>query len=70
MGEIWNYHPVLPGGGGESKMRTAALLRHYAGQGGLRFGAAGEEDDITDVTHKTFEEKKTLKEIEKSGKHV
>ena len=40
--------------GGESKLTTAALLRHDAVQGGLKLGA-GEEDDVTGVTHKTFD---------------
>ena len=41
--------------GGESKLTTAALLQHDAVQGGLKLGAAGEEDDVTGVTHKTFD---------------
>ena len=40
--------------GGESKLTTAALLRHDAVQGGLKLGA-GEEEDVTGVTHKTFD---------------
>ena len=40
--------------GGESKLTTAALLRHDAVQGGLKLGA-GEAEDITGVTHKTFD---------------
>ena len=44
---------IVPGG--ESKLTTAALLRHDAVQGGLKLGAAGEDEDVTGVTHKTFD---------------
>ena len=49
-----NIDEFIPVPGGESKLTTAALLRHDAVQGGLKFGA-GEEDDVTGVTHKTFD---------------
>ena len=44
---------ITPFPGGESKLTTAALLRHDAVQGGLKLGAG--EDDATGVTHKTFD---------------